>query len=118
MRHLFVYPMLTVLLAAAGDPGPAARSADAPAVFARENLVAWCVVPFDARRRTPRQRAEMLERIGIRRLAYDWRDQHLPTFEEELVALKDHGIELTAVWFPETLDANARFLLDTLAKHQ
>ena len=119
MRHLFVYPMLTVLLAAAGGgPRPAATNADAPAVFARENLVAWCIVPFDAKQRTPRQRAEMLQRIGIRRLAYDWRDQHLPTFEDELAAIKDHGIELTAVWFPETLDANARFLLDALAKHQ
>src|SRR5207244_1946506 len=68
-------------------------------IFARQNLVAWCIVPFDAKKRTPEQRAEMLDRIGIHRFAYDWRDEHLPTFEAELAALKKHAIELTAVWF-------------------
>jgi sugar phosphate isomerase/epimerase len=85
--------------------------------FARDNLVAWCIVPFDAGHRGPEERAAMLERLGIRRFAYDWRAEHLPRFEEELAALERHGIELTAVWFPTTLDDDARFLLDTLAKH-
>ena len=34
---------------------------------------------------------------------------------QELDALARHGIELTAVWFPTTLDADARFLLDRIA---
>src|SRR5213078_249488 len=73
-------------------------------LFARKNLVAWCIVPFDARKRTPEQRAEMLEKLKIHRFAYDWRAEHLPTFEEELAALKRHDIELTAVWFPAAMD--------------
>jgi hypothetical protein len=40
-----------------------------PSLFARDNLVAWCIVPFDDRDRSPRDRAAMLQRIGIRRLA-------------------------------------------------
>src|SRR4051795_2837246 len=87
-------------------------------LFARRNLVAWCIVPFDAKKRTPEQRAEMLDRIGIHRFAYDWRDEHLPTFEAELAALQKHDIELTAVWFPASLDRNARLILDTLKKHR
>jgi hypothetical protein len=86
-------------------------------VFARKNLVAWCIVPFDAKKRTPQQRAEMLEKLGIRRFAYDWRAEHLPTFEEELGVLKRHNIELTAVWFPAELNADARVLLEGIRKH-
>ncbi len=67
-------------------------------IFARDNLVAWCVVPFDAAQRGPRERAEMLDRLGIRRLAYDWRQEHVPQFEEEILEVKKHGIEFFAFW--------------------
>ncbi len=92
---------------------PASRAADP---FARDNLVAWCVVPFDAKKRSPEDRAAMLKRLGFRKFAYDWRAEHLPTFERELDALKDNGIALSAVWFPGGLDKDGRFILDTLKK--
>ena len=60
----------------------------------------------------------MLERLGLRRLAYDWRAEHLPTFEAELEALARHGIELTAWWFPTTLDGDARTILGLLEQHK
>jgi sugar phosphate isomerase/epimerase len=107
---------IAVLIAAVAGAAAAAGRADD--LFARENLVAWCIVPFDARKRTPEQRAEMLQRIGIRRYAYDWRDEHLPTFDAELTELKKRNIELTAVWFPSTLNDRARVLLDGLRKHK
>ena len=66
--------------------------------FARKNVVAWCIVPFDGKKRTPPERAEMIARIGIRRVAYDWRDEHVPTFEEEILEYKRHGIEYFAFW--------------------
>lgn len=94
-----------------------ARSASAVDVFARENLVAWCIVPFDARKRTPVQRAQMLEKLGIHRFAYDWRAEHLPTFDAELDELKKHNIELTALWFPAELNGDARILLEGIRKH-
>jgi hypothetical protein len=93
------------------------RSAAAKDIFDRDNLVAWCIVPFDAKKRTPQQRAEMLEKLGIHRFAYDWRAEHLPTFETELGELKRHNIELTALWFPSELNADARVLLDGIKKH-
>ncbi|MBA4106988.1 MAG: hypothetical protein C0485_14665 [Pirellula sp.] len=79
-------------------------SAEAPAtlrqLLAKDNLVAWCIVPFDAKRRGPEERAAMLERLGIKRVAYDWREEHVPQFDEELEAYKKHGIDLHAFWTP------------------
>lgn len=69
-----------------------------PENFQRENLVAWGIVGFDARQRSPAERAAMLERLGIRRLAYDWREEHIDRFEEEFLACGEHGIELFAFW--------------------
>jgi hypothetical protein len=36
------------------------RAAPAEALFAKSNLVAWCIVPFDAKKRGPEERAHML----------------------------------------------------------
>ncbi|NQU23249.1 MAG: hypothetical protein HQ567_18370 [Candidatus Nealsonbacteria bacterium] len=61
-------------------------------------MVAWCIVPFDAAKRGPEARAEMLKRLGIKRVAYDWRAEHVPTFEQEILAYKKHGLEYFAFW--------------------
>ncbi|MBL8871431.1 MAG: TIM barrel protein, partial [Planctomycetaceae bacterium] len=87
-------------------------------VFRKENLVAWCIVPFDRGRRNPEQRAAMLEKMGVKRLAYDYRAEHIPTFQEEVDALKRHGIELTAWWFPTVLNDEAKAILAILEKNQ
>ena len=63
-----------------------------------ENLVPWCIVPFDASKRSPQERAKMLVRLGLKRSAYDWRAQHVPEFEEEILQYKKHGIEFFAFW--------------------
>ena len=86
-------------------------------LFARENLIAWCIVPFDAKHRGPRERAELLKEFGFTKYAYDWRAEHLPSFEEELGILKQHKIELTAVWFPPELNAEARQILEILKRN-
>ncbi len=62
------------------------------------NLVAWCVVPFDASQRGPEERAKMLKKLGFSMLAYDWRAKHVPTFEKQILALKKQGIEMFAFW--------------------
>jgi len=95
---------------------PAARAVDS--LFAPTNLVAWCIVPFDTKKRGPEERAEMLQRLGIRRLAYDWRSEHVPTFDAEVAALGKRGIELTAWWFPASLNDEAKAVLDCLARHK
>ena len=67
-------------------------------IFNRENLVAWCVVPFDSVERTPEERADMLKELGFTQFAYDWRLKHVPTFPDEIKALKERGIKLSALW--------------------
>ena len=37
--------------------------------LAMDDLVAWCIVPFDSRKRTPEERIAMLERLGFKRYA-------------------------------------------------
>ncbi len=86
-------------------------------LFSRTNLVAWCIVPFDTARRGPEERARMLRGLGIQRLAYDWRDEHVPSFDAEVRALEAHGIELTAWWFPAGLNAHARAILECIRRH-
>lgn len=76
-------------------PGGSSFSSDH---FADGNLVAWCIVPFDAARRGPAERAAMLNDLGLRRCAYDWRAEQVDSFEEEIVQYKKHGIEFFAFW--------------------
>lgn len=87
-------------------------------LFARSNLVAWCIVPFDSQQRGPDERAAMLERLGLRRLAYDWRAEHIPTFDAEVEAMKRHGIEITAWWFPAALNDEAKAILACLERNR
>ncbi len=97
--------------------GSQAKAAS-PGIFDRTNLVAWCIVPFDAKKRGPEERAQLLKRLGLRRLAYDWRAEHIPTFDAEVEACIRNGIELTAWWFPSTLDNDARTILNVLERHK
>lgn len=73
-------------------------SAEVPENFRRENLVAWCIVPFDAKKRGPVERAAMIKDLGLHLVAYDWRKEHVPTFEEEIHAYESHGLDMLAFW--------------------
>src|SRR6516165_2599240 len=90
---------------------------DANRLFRRDNLVAWCIVPFDAKKRGPEERAAMLKRLGFQRFAYDWRGEHISSFDAEMDALKKNGIRLQAFWFPGALNQDARTILDLLRRH-
>ncbi len=77
----------------------AQQQATSPEVlFAKSNLVAWCIVPFDASKRGPEARAEMVKRLGLTKVAYDWREEHVATFEAEILAYKKQGLEYFAFW--------------------
>src|ERR1700730_4121105 len=99
MTHAFLFSALVAFLPSL------ARAADPPKpdLFAPDNLVAWCIVPFDAKKRGPTERVEMLQKLGFKKYAYDWRAEHLPGFDDEVALLKKAKIELTAVWFPADL---------------
>src|SRR5438045_9081812 len=60
----------------------------------------------------------MLKKLGFTKYAYDWRAEHLPTFDEEVGLLKKAKIELTAVWFPANLGDDAKKLLAVVKKHE
>lgn len=77
---------------------PLTAGAETPENFREDRLVAWCIVPFDAKKRGPEERARMLAELGLKRCAYDWRQEHVPTFEAEILAYKKHGIEMFAFW--------------------
>ena len=85
-------------------------------LYARSNLVAWCIVPFDARKRGPEERAAMLEKLGFKLFAYDYRAEHPPSFDTEMDALQRHHVRLLAWWFPGELNAEARLILDVLKR--
>lgn len=90
----------------------------ASSLFAPDNRLAWAMVPFDAKKRSPLERAELLARLGFRHFAYDWRPEHVDTFDAEIEALAARGIELTAWWFPlDARDPLARKTLETFRRH-
>jgi len=111
---------LSALAVACTTALPAKTSAaSAPAdIYAKSNLVAWCIVPFDAKKRGPEERAEMLDRLGIKHFAYDYRAEHIPTFDAEVETMQKHGIEIMAWWFPTTLNAEAKGILDVIERHK
>ena len=80
-------------------PKESNQTENASFLFDKSNLVAWCIVPFDSKERSPEERAAMLQELGISQLAYDWRKKHLPTFETELEMLDKYNIDLQSVWF-------------------
>ena len=109
--------VLSLALSACHD-----RKSPGDELFDPDKLVAWCIVPFDAEDRTPRERAEMLKSLGLSHFAYDYRREHIPSFREEIEALRAHGIALDAVWlwvdprWEEPLDEAGRQILDILGE--
>ncbi|MGF1584004.1 MAG: sugar phosphate isomerase/epimerase family protein [Bacteroidales bacterium] len=75
-------------------------------IFSADNLVAWCIVPFDASERSPEERAAMLNDLGFKKMAWDWRMEHIDDLPREIEALGEYGIELSAIWL--WIDGSAR----------
>lgn len=75
-----------------------ARANENAAPFHRANTVAWCIVPFDGLKRSPAARAEMVRSLGLTKVAYDWRAEHVAEFESEILEYRRHGLEFFAFW--------------------
>lgn len=120
MKH-FIPSVLLILLALFGSCKK--QGLPSEGIFAINNLVAWCIVPYDSMNRSPKERVEMLKELGFKKYAWDWRLQHLEELDEELKLLKENKIELSGVWFPvgfsiETLlHENNFFIIETLKKN-
>ncbi|MDB5351804.1 MAG: putative heme-binding protein [Planctomycetota bacterium] len=107
---------------ARGQAPPTPKETPAEAtkrLFSRDNLIAWCIVPFDSKKRAPEERAAMLEKLGFKHFAYDWRGEHIPTFDAEVDSLKKHGVGLDAWWVaPGELNRESKIILDVLKRHK
>lgn len=109
--------LLTAAAVPALWPPSSLHAAEDLSLFRKENLAAWCIVPFDSKNRGPEERAAMLEKLGFTKFVYDYRKEHIPTFDAEMAALKKHHIELTGWWFPTTLNDEARLILEVIKRH-
>lgn len=68
-------------------------------LFAKNNLLAWCIVPYDSKKRTSEERALMLKELELTSFVYDWRERDLPDMETEFTTMKKYNIQLKGVWF-------------------
>ena len=110
-----LFVLIACLFAGMTIPATSVRADEC--IFAHSNLVAWCIVPYDTKKRGPEECAAMLNRLGIKKLAYDWRAEHVPTFDSEVSAMKRHGVDLTAWWFSSSLNSNAVTILDCIKRN-
>jgi len=92
------FTCLVALIAAIAVSCNTPKQSGNEGLFSKDNLVAWCIVPFDSVERTPVQRAQMLKELGFTKFAYDWRAKHIAEFPTEISELKKQGIQLSAVW--------------------
>lgn len=99
------------------SPCTAQTEPNTNAIFRRENLAAWCIVPFDAKKRGPEERAAMLEKLGFKQFVYDYRAEHIPQWDDELDALKKHHIELLGWWFPTSFNDEAKRTVELFKRH-
>ena len=120
MKKLTRLFFCVVSLASLGAQSPdAVRATNPGELFASENLHAWCVVPFDAKKRGPQERAAMLAKLGFKRFVYDWREKDIPTFDAEIEAMKMRGIEITAWWSPtDPRDPVLRTMLEVFKRQK
>src|SRR5437763_705959 len=85
--HRALTPLFLCLFAAntvAADAG----------LFDKSNLAAWCIVPFDAHKRAPEERAAMLDKLGFTKFVYDLHHghEHLARFSQALRLMLPHLI--------------------------
>jgi hypothetical protein len=107
------------------EPASPGDSETARDIFTHDTLVAWPVYPSWDEKRTPEERAQLLEKLGIKNYAsdyenyatdYDGRDK--PTVDAEIEALNAHHINLVAWLFPfEPNDLAAKGTLEAFKRH-
>jgi sugar phosphate isomerase/epimerase len=106
----------------AGGDMPSTAKPRSPSMFAPDNLVAWCIVPFDSLNRTPVERIAMLQRLGFTQYAWDWRQKHLQDLPTEISLARAAGVRIRAVWLwideqsdrPDQLSVANRTVIDAV----
>lgn len=116
-RFTLKLPLLPIIILGLTSSTGRAPAQPNTSLFSQTNLAAWCIVPFDGKKRGPEERAAMLERLGFRHFVYDYRGEHIPTFDAEIEALQRHHIDLLGWWFPTSLNDEGRLILEVLKRH-
>jgi sugar phosphate isomerase/epimerase len=112
-----------VLIPAAGGQATQ-RPAASGSAFAKTNLHAWAFEEYDAVARSPAERTQVLETLGLRKAGYIGRNvERMKEFDAYLAAYKARKIELVAVWTPVNTDAPLRepqiqMFLDAVERHK
>ncbi|MCX6836293.1 MAG: hypothetical protein NTX35_00585 [Verrucomicrobia bacterium] len=95
LHSLTALGLLTVTLFASASAKLTA--ADTPSIFDRQNISAlWIAPPWDAKKRGPEERMQMLKELGLSKFAYNGGS----VVDAEIEAAKKHGIEIAALWYP------------------
>jgi len=98
-----------------------AKPAEESSLWSHDNLFAWCVEPWDTRKRGHQERARMLSRLGFKSFAYISleHDDLVTRSDAEIEALQAQSINILAWWFPyEAADPNAKVILETFRRHR
>lgn len=113
----------SVLIPATGGQATQ-RPAASGSAFAKTNLHAWAFEEYDAVARSPAERAQVLETLGLRKAGYIGRNvERMKEFDAYLAAYNARKIELVAVWTPVNTDAPLRepqiqMFLDAVERHK
>jgi type 1 glutamine amidotransferase len=79
------------------DEITAALGTDNSSIFDLKNISAlWIAPPWDAKKRGPEERMEMLKELGLSKFAHNGGS----AVDAEIEAAKKHGIEIAAWWYP------------------
>jgi len=129
-RHGAHAGIFTALLCLLGIPVcwavEAGTSTSTPNLLAHDNLVAWEAAPYDTKKRTPEERAQMFVRLGIKHYAYlsstnlwDIKDDvNVSHFDvdAEIEAMQKYHIDILAwyFWINSDHPADVPVVLQTL----
>jgi sugar phosphate isomerase/epimerase len=117
-----------VLVSSVLIPAVAGESTQRPAApgsaFAKTNLHAWAFEEYDAVARSPAERAQVLETVGLTKAGYIGRNvERMKEFDAYLAAYNARKIELVAVWSPVNTDSPLRepqiqMFLEAVERHK
>lgn len=99
---------LTAISAAQARPSP---------LWNHDNVVACVVNHFDAKARNPEEMAQMFNRLGITKLAYNWRENDVANFDNVIDSMEKHHIQIVAWVLYGSGNAHTQLILDTFKKH-
>ncbi|WP_066224743.1 sugar phosphate isomerase/epimerase family protein [Formosa haliotis] len=73
-------------------------------VFQKRNLIPWAIVGFDNKERNPKERIDMIKRLGFSGYGYGHRVKHIPSMQQEWELAQSENINIDAVWIYLNLD--------------